>query len=577
MAASNKNCQQCKKSLDISHFTDEKGKVLGKCNPCRVKLIKKTNKCSVCGIKAIYNILGQTKGVRCKEHRDLNMINITDKRICVKKDCKKRPSYNIEGETKALYCSEHKLINMIDVKSKTCIEKGCKKIPCYNIEGEIRALYCNEHKLINMIDVKNKTCTEKGCKKIPCYNIEGEIRAFYCNEHKKDGMINIKDKTCIENGCKKIPNYNIEGETKALYCNEHKKDGMIDIKHKTCIEKGCKKRPSYNIEGETKALYCYDHKLINMINIKDKTCTEKGCKKRPSYNIEGETKALYCNKHKKEDMIDIKTKTCIEKGCKIQSNYGLPGTSKTHCLKHMGDGMIKNPTKRCSTKDCKEYATHGFKDPLFCENHAEKDHYNLCERKCTNQSCPYPERLDILNREGLCVTFCSLIKRDQMMKTHIKKKEEFIGNLLKTEIKQELSHRDQIIDSSCSKVRPDFVFDCGTHFVIIEVDEHQHKSYSNCGTTLEERQKMENKRMFMIFQSFGGPRVAFIRYNPDVFRANDKVVTMGDQKRHKCLLQWVKHYLKNQPENPLEVKYLFYDGYDESDQTMISICEQDVM
>jgi hypothetical protein len=35
--------------------------------------------------------------------------------------------------------------------------------------------------------------------------------------------------------------------------------------------------------------------------------------------------------------------------------------------------------------------------------------------------------------------------------------------------------------------------------------------------------------------------------------------------------------LKNQPENPLEVKYLFYDGYDESDQTIMSICEQDVM
>jgi hypothetical protein len=390
-------------------------------------------------------------------------------------------------------------------------------------------------------------------------------------------MIDVKTKTCTEKGCKKQPCYNIEGETKALYCNEHKLINMIDVRNKTCTEKGCKKIPTYNIEGETKPLYCNDHKLIDMIDVKSKTCIEKGCKIIPTYNIEGETKPLYCNEHKKKDMIDVKHKTCIEKCCKIRSNYALPGTSKTHCAKHKKHGMIKNPTKRCSTKDCKEYATHGFKDPLFCENHAEKDHYNLCERKCTNQSCPYPERLDILNREGLCVTFCSLIKRDQMMKTHIKKKEEFIGNLLKTEIKQELSHRDQIIDSSCSKVRPDFVFDCGTHFVIIEVDEHQHKSYTNCGSTLEERQKMENKRMFMIFQSFGGPRVVFIRYNPDVFRVKDKVVTMGDQKRHKCLLQWVKHYLKNQPENPLEVKYLFYDGYDESDQTIMSICEQDVM
>jgi hypothetical protein len=419
-----KTCHNCKKVLEESFFTDEKGKVLSKCNNCRVKLIKTTNKCSICGVKALYNILGQNEGVRCKEHKEIDMTN-------------------------------------------------------------------------------------------------------------------IKNKKCKENGCKKQPNYNFKGEKTALFCSDHKQIGMVDVKSKTCEFKDCKKHPNFNFQGEKIGRFCLDHKELTMLNIKNKICEFKSCN--------------------------------------IQSSYGLPGTSKTHCAKHKKPGMIKNPTKRCSTKDCKEYATHGFKDPVFCENHAEKDHYNLCERKCTNQSCPYPERLDILNREGLCVTFCSLIKRDQMMKTHIKKKEEFIGNLLKTEIKQELSHRDQIIDSSCSKVRPDFVFDCGTHFVIIEVDEHQHKSYSNCGSTVEERQKMENKRMFMIFQSFGGPRVAFIRYNPDVFRVNDKVVTMGDQKRHKCLLQWVKHYLKNQPENPLEVKYLFYDGYDESDRTMISICEQDVM
>lgn len=33
MADSNKNCQKCRKSLELSLFTDEKGKVLGKCNP----------------------------------------------------------------------------------------------------------------------------------------------------------------------------------------------------------------------------------------------------------------------------------------------------------------------------------------------------------------------------------------------------------------------------------------------------------------------------------------------------------------------------------------------------------------
>jgi len=121
------------------------------------------------------------------------------------------------------------------------------------------------------------------------------------------------------------------------------------------------------------------------------------------------------------------------------------------------------------------------------------------------------------------------------------------------------------------------IYDCGSHIVIIEVDEHQHKSYSNCGTTKEEKRLMENKRMFMIFQSFGGPNVVFIRYNPDSFRVKDKVVTLTDKKRHECLLLWVKHFLKNKSKIPLEVKYLFYDEYNERDQSIVTIEEKDVI
>jgi hypothetical protein len=534
----NKECHKCRKSLELSHFTDEKGKVLGKCNPCRIKLIKTTNKCSICGVKAIYNILGETEGVRCKEHKE---------------------------------------IDMIDIKRKKCQEKGCKIQPIFNFKGEKNGLFCDEHKKKDMINVKDRLCKVKDCKTRPTFNFEGKEKAVYCLQHRDPCMVNVKDKTCQIDGCKKIPSCNFIGEKTPKFCSEHKQENMTNIVSKRCEFENCKIMPTYGVKDEKNARFCKEHKEDNMIDIKHKTCEHDKCEKRANYNFKGEKIGIFCVNHKTSQMIDIKNKTCKYKGCNLRSSYNLPGVMPSFCATHKKPGMFRNPTKSCSVKDCKEYATHGFKDPLFCENHAEKDHYNLCERKCTNQSCPYPERLDILNREGLCVTFCSLIKRDQMMKTHIKKKEEFIGNLLKTEIKQELSHRDQIIDSSCSKVRPDFVFDCGTHFVIIEVDEHQHKSYSNCGSTLEERQKMENKRMFMIFQSFGGPRTAFIRYNPDVFRVNDKVVTVGDQKRHRCLLQWVKHYLKNQPENPLEVKYLFYDGYDESDRTMISICEQDVM
>ena len=576
MAELNKKCHNCKKILNISFFTDDKDKVLSKCNNCRLKLIKTTNKCKVCGIRASFNFEGQIKGVRCSKHKEINMIDIKNK-TCEFQGCKTRPTYNLEGEIKARFCNEHKELNMVDIKHKTCEFQGCKTHPSYNLEGEIKARFCFEHKEVNMVDIINKTCEFQGCKKQPNFNLEGEIKARFCSEHKELNMIDIKHKTCEFQGCKKQPHFNFEGEIKARFCFEHKEINMVNVISKKCEFRECKKRPTYNLEGEIKARFCNEHKEINMVNVKNKTCEFKGCKTLPNFNLEGEIKARFCNEHKENNMVDIKNKKCIL--CKkTRSSFGLPGTSITHCTKHKLSGMIKNPNKRCISEDeCKEPATHGIKEPLFCEEHALKDHYNLCERNCTNKECHYPDRLDILNREGLCVTFCSLIKQDQMMKKYIKKKEEFIGSLLKEEIKQDLSYKDEVVDISCSKVRPDFVYDCSSHIVIIEVDEHQHKSYSNCGSTKDERQLMENKRMFMIFQSFGGPNVIFIRYNPDSFRVKNKVVTINDQKRHECLLRWVKHYIKNKSEFSLEVKYLFYDEYDEIDKSRIIIEEKDVL
>ena len=579
---------------------------------CSVK--DKTCEFKDCKTRPSFNLEGEIKARFCSKHKEINMVNVNNK-TCEFKGCKKQPNYNLEGEVKARFCNEHKEINMIDIKNKTCEFKGCKTLPTFNLEGEIKARFCSKHKEINMVNVKDKTCEFKDCKTRPSYNLEGEVKARFCSEHKELNMIDIKHKTCEFQGCKKQPHFNFEGEIKARFCNEHKEINMVDVRSKTCEFQGCKKGPTFNLEGEIKARFCSKHKEVNMVNVKDKKCEFKDCKKQPNFNLEGEIKARFCNEHKEINMVNVKSKTCEFKGCKTLPNFnlegeikarfcnkhkevnmvnvkhktcivckktlssfGLPGTSETHCAKHKLSGMIRQPNKRCISEDeCKEPETHGINEPLFCEEHALKEHYNLCERKCTNKECLYPEQLDILNKEGLCVTFCSLIKQDQMMKKHMKKKEMFIGNLLKEEIKQDLSYQDEVVDSSCSKVRPDFVYDCCSHIVIIEVDENQHKSYSNCGSTKEEKQFMENKRMFMIYQSFGGPNVIFIRYNPDSFRVKDKVLKVNDNKRHECLLLWVKHFLKNKSEIPLEVKYLFYDEYDEREQTKISIEEKDVL
>ncbi|NBP66727.1 MAG: hypothetical protein EBU66_19025, partial [Bacteroidetes bacterium] len=101
-----------------------------------------------------------------------------------------------------------------------------------------------------------------------------------------------------------------------------------------------------------------------------------------------------------------------------------------------------------------------------------------------------------------------------------------------------------------------------------EVDEGQHKSYTNCGQTPEEKKKGENRRMVEVSQIFQGAPVVWIRYNPDTFKDNtNKIVKIPTQKRHETLVQWIKKAIRMTWSNGIHVKYLFYDGYDSTDST----------
>ncbi len=120
---------------------------------------------------------------------------------------------------------------------------------------------------------------------------------------------------------------------------------------------------------------------------------------------------------------------------------------------------------------------------------------------------------------------------------------------------------DRILDKGvCTRRRPDYVFDAGTHFVVVECDEHQHKrgDYAGC----------EANRMREIAIALGLPTV-FIRYNPDAYK------TEGGQRgraapaaREKTLLLWLKHSMEVPPtqETPyIQVLYLYYDGWHSSE------------
>ena len=160
------------------------------------------------------------------------------------------------------------------------------------------------------------------------------------------------------------------------------------------------------------------------------------------------------------------------------------------------------------------------------------------------------------------------------MKKYRKHKELELEKFLQENFPIPFFYRDSIVDYVCSKQRPDFVYHFGTHVLVIECDENQHASYASCGKSFEERMTTERRRMFNIFQMFDGLPVTFLRYNPDAY---DKKRQKSQSERQQILLNYVKKIQAIPPMSGLSVKFLFYDGYDNSDLSFQSISEADVL
>ena len=336
-------------------------------------------------------------------------------------------------------------------------------------------------------------CFHEGCKIRPVYNNEGETKGLYCSQHKKEGMVNVKDKRCIHKGCKIRPNYNNEGETKGLYCSQHKLEGMVNVKDKTCIHEGCKIRPSYNKEGETKPLYCSQHKLEGMVDVKDKRCFHEGCKIRPVYNNEGETKRLYCSQHKKEGMVNVKDKRCFHEGCKIIPSYNNEGETKgLYCFEHKEEGMVDVTHIKCKT--------------YLCSTRVQEKYDGYCLR-CFIHLFPHkPVSRNYKTKEYAVVEYI------QQICPHL----NWVA--------------DKIISGGCSKRRPDVLLDLMYQVIIIEIDEDQHTGY-DCSC--------ENKRIMELSQDMGHRPIIFIRFNPDDYQKNGKIITScwGQDKKGLCVVK----------------------------------------
>ena len=460
--------------------------------------------------------------------------------LCKHPGCTKTGSFGIE-KINEHYCKFHKTSEMILLHKSICQHNNCTTQPNFDLPGG-KGSFCVKHKTDEMINVKQINCAQSDCKKQASYNTKGN-HPLYCLEHKTSEMINVKQPKCEYISCILRPTYDLPGG-KGKFCKKHKDNIMIDVIHKLCEFEGCKSRALYD-ETKGKGKYCAKHKTNTMINTTYKYCEHPNCKiVSPSFDfING--KGRFCITHKQNGMINIKTKFCKE--CNTGVSYGKPGNPMTHCAKHRQPGMIRRSNYKCKVTSCKLPAIFGSNfSANHCETHKLDNEINLVERNC--KSC---NLLTTLNNDEKC-EYCipetiqrALLEKQTLLFQYID------SNI---DIPKATSTDRTINNGECGKERPDRIYDFSDKIIILECDEHQHKT-RDC--------VCEQTRMINISQSFGGTPVYFIRWNPDKYTTeNNEMEKIG--KRHKLVGEMLKNIYENKlklPDALLSAIYLYYDGW----------------
>ena len=174
---------------------------------------------------------------------------------------------------------------------------------------------------------------------------------------------------------------------------------------------------------------------------------------------------------------------------------------------------------------------------------------NLVEHPC--KSCGL---LEIVDADGKCGS-CS----PEVFRAARLAKQKMVKDWLDIAGLQYVSYDRRLEDARACELyrRPDFLFDCGTHFAVLEVDEHQHKGVS-----------CEVARMVNITGALGLPTV-FVRLNPDGYRpAGGAGRQASKNKRRDELLRVLRYHMEElrsacgDSDTGAWVTELYYDGDD---------------
>lgn len=498
-----------------------------------------------CNITPIFGF-NRKEPLKCENHRDHGMKDVINK-LCKYPHCSERAYFGDEIE-KRQFCGTHKG-SMVNFYIKMCREKDCPTIPSYGfVWGD--PIACFDHKDNDMIDVRSKRCDHSSiCYKQPSFGYI-QNRPLRCYDHQDDDMYDVRHIKCEKPECSTRPSFGyIFGEPQ--YCFNHKANDMLDVVHKRCEYENCTTVCCFGYE-EKKPHFCVTHKADDMIDVVHTKCDAKHCDLRPSYGyVKGNP--ISCETHKNDDMFNVVSKLCITSGCELQPAFRkLYCPTNIHCRKHatLNEYGYRKFKPLCNVIGCTEIAY--FVDqldpniyPIRCDHHKFPTDYELVQQICPqcNDTVYYPKH------KPHCIE-CG--KYRQVVLYHFK---ELTVKYFLESNKVSFIY-DRRISNLGSRFRPDFLIQTPFGFLIVEVDEYQHK---NISYTIEG----EKYRMYQVYrdiqQIYPNTKVTFIRYNPDDCNS----YKCNNAERLLYLYQLIQYFksLETVPSS-INVMYLFYDGFD---------------
>jgi len=455
------------------------------------------------------------------------------------KCCSRRKCYAPVLGFKAQRCSLHRRPTDVNVTVNRCEHPKCTVQAVFNKPHLKSGRWCKQHKAKDDVDVRTKKCEFKGCTVQPVFSAEGSKVKKRCKLHKLEGDVDVANAKCERLGCLTFPVFNSVGSTGGKRCKLHKEPLDVDVRTKKCEYRGCDTVPFFNARGSKRGARCKAHKLKTDIDVKNARCEFAGCESiRPIFGAPGTTKGRWCKQHKSSTDVDVKNKRCEERGCESRVLYGLPGQIETRCAVHKLINQIKKPKRKCEEQACNEFALFGAGAfPERCATHCKPTDRDLVQRAC--KSCGL---IDLVGQQGVCGDCDPAV----FARVKLRKQREVRAALMESSLPAFETYDKVLQAGACGKERPDFSWPCG---VVLEVDEHQHKSYA-----CDERIRMVN-----VTSAMGQPTL-FVRYNPDEY-SGWRSSSMRSKERLAYLVGFLKSQVCGAPQQESRVVKLFYDGF----------------